>query len=344
MEMTEQTTLDLFGSDGGPQLTSTEARGALGELLDGRIDPSAVETRHRLRRTSSFEEVPFIWSGAWNLDQVDADSQVQYIWDLMGARGDPERSASFRRNIEAVERGAIKRVGFILLATEDDLRWHFACYHRIAVSIATHGFSGAGGSDAVTPSGRHIEPKRGNPRISIDADGQPHWSGDGRHRVAIAQWLGLPSIPITVRSVDGGWLRSQSKSHDKSPLATITDRLAELRPSEGPGLEDRSMEWLGSVMSLDPAPELQFRPDPHGSNESVGRALRLHRDARWSEADEAWSAAGAGRAAPAHVDVMAAHTAFAAGDVGRARRLVDDVLAGDDCQLAASELADRMAG
>jgi len=289
------------------------------------------------------ESVPFLWTGAWKVNESDAGPELRAIRDLMEAHGEPEGSASFRDSVEAAARGAIRQTGLMLLTTEEDFRWHFACYHRIAVSIAGEGFLDIDELGPGSPPGRNPELGVANPGISLDPNGHAHWSGDGRHRVAIARWLGLRSIPVVVRSVDLSWMRSTMARDERSVAATIADRLGTLRPPDE-FAHGRSKEWLDSLATTDTAPGLHVRPDPDRTNAAVARALRFHREQRWSEAGAAWASAGAGDGAPHHVDVMAARTAFAARDLAAADRLTAGVLAVRPDHLAAGELAARMRG
>lgn len=328
----------------GPDLDSATAdavRTALGSVLDLRIDPMAVDTRHRLSRAAGRERAPFLWCEPWRVVPFDTDREVRFTTDVVGARGNPERSRSFVEQLVRIRRGGFGRVGFVPIATEADLRWHFGCCHRLAQSIATVGFLDRDDVRlADAPPGRHPELEADNPRVSVDGDGRPHWSGDGRHRVAIARAFGLRSIPVTVRSIDAAWAAARSPCGGDDLLSAIGDRLDEISAAtvEDAGWSD---EWLRSLDDAFDFPDA--RPDVDETNAVVERALRLDRDDRLDEALEQWASIGAISDVRPYINVLAARTAHRAGRIDLARRRVDAVLLAMPDHLAAREMAAEIA-
>ncbi|MCP4087796.1 MAG: hypothetical protein GY745_22535 [Actinomycetia bacterium] len=282
--------------------------------------------------------------------------EVRDLFDHLQARGVPERSDRYCQAVDAASKGAVRLVNNIPLATREDFRWHFGQYQRLAESVASRGVislrevadtaaGGVGDHDGSAPD---------FPGITIGDDGNLLWFGEGRHRVAIAQWLSISPIPVSLSGVNRHWLR-ETVSRGSGPLEAIEARLQAADLSDQDPQRDRAEQWLVSLDRIDDLPEV--RPDPLGINDQVSRAMRAHRAGALDDALAIWEELGDPVGMPPHVNVLAASTASALGalEEGRSRvslvadrleragEVLDILLAGDPDERTLGHL-DRLIG
>ncbi|MEA2119182.1 hypothetical protein [Halovibrio sp. HP20-59] len=149
------------------------------------------ELPKRLRPLSS----AFIWSGDWDLRREDLrdGSRYRFISDIDAHRDDLTGSEAFRRLKEQVDEGhpwSSHQQG-LLLDTEERILIYLRVYLKFMDDMALNGFEQQKGKDrlgvAVSRNGRLIKINR------------------GLHRLAMAQYLGLATVPVEVKAVHRDW-------------------------------------------------------------------------------------------------------------------------------------------
>lgn len=118
-----------------------------------------------------------------------------------------ERFRDFARRIEAGEAVTLhsKRRHMTSL---DDLAPYFEEYVRLLESMRDHGYLATGARDRIT--------------VMIDRDGGILKETKGRHRLAAAQIVGAPSVPVRVSHVHAAWVDAQAAA---APAGTTAEDL-----------------------------------------------------------------------------------------------------------------------
>ena len=226
---------------------SIEAR--LGQALIVHVDPRALIRDFNAKgiggkRPSSSA---FIWDGEWDQSRGDLrrGSRYRFISDLDEHRDDLSQTERFRQYRSRLESGhpwSSYQQG-ILLDTEEKIMAYLRTYLGFLDDMAAHGFNAELGKDdlgvAVTRDGRLLKINR------------------GLHRLAMAQRLGLASIPVVVRAVHRDWWeRVVEGERGETALARVAEALQHTTPETRPGERDPG-EDLGPIEW--PAPR---HPDP----------------------------------------------------------------------------------
>ncbi|MCP3910784.1 MAG: hypothetical protein GY713_07515 [Actinomycetia bacterium] len=265
---------------------SRDVARALGGFPTIGVDPGSITSRLRNLKSVGMD-MHFVWDSPARVVPAERDVEVRDLFDLLQARGVPERSDRYCQAVDAASKGAVRLVNNIPLATREDFRWHFGQYQRLAESVASRGVislrevadtaaGGVGDHDGSAPD---------FPGIAIGDDGNFLWFGEGRHRVAIAQWLNISPIPVSLGGVNRHWLR-ETVSRGSGPLEATEARLQEADLSDQDPQRDRAEQWLVSLDRIDDLPEV--RPDPLGINDQVSRAMRAHRAGALDDALAIW--------------------------------------------------------
>lgn len=181
----------------------------------------------------------FIWDGDWDLSRGDLrfGSRYRFISDLDEHRDDltqTERFRQYRSRLESGHPWSSYQQG-ILLDSEEKILAYLRTYLGFLDDMASHGFNAELGKDdlgvAVTRNGHLLKINR------------------GLHRLAMAQRLGLPSIPVRVRAVHRQWWdRVVQGTRGTEALARLTDALPSCVPASLPGdldpvTDQRPFEW-----------------------------------------------------------------------------------------------------
>nr|WP_281505959.1 hypothetical protein [Chromohalobacter nigrandesensis] len=171
---------------------------SLGDSLVLHVDPKSLIRSihwkgwsHKLRPSSS----AFIWEGEWDLRRGDlrGSSRTRFIEDLASHREDLTQSQAFHKYLALLKAGkpwSSHQQG-ILLDSEARILTFLRVYLSFMDDMAARGFDSTRGKDmlgvAVTREGRLLKINR------------------GLHRLAMAQHLGLPSVPVMVKAVHREW-------------------------------------------------------------------------------------------------------------------------------------------
>lgn len=168
----------------------------------------------------------FIWEGDWDRSRGDLrrGSRYRFISDLDEHRDDltqTERFRQYRSRLESGHPWSSYRQG-ILLDSEEKILAYLRTYLGFLDDMARCGFNAELGKDelgvAVTREGRLLKINR------------------GLHRLAMAQRLGLPSIPVRVRAVHRQWWEQVVQGErGEGALARLREALPHCTPESRSG-------------------------------------------------------------------------------------------------------------
>lgn len=204
----------------------------LGNDLVLHVDPRAlIRSTHwrgydkRCRPSSS----AFIWDGEWDLRRGHLlySSRYRFISDLDDHRGDLRETERFRElkaRLEAGQPWSSHQQG-ILLDSEHRILTYLRVYLSFLDDMAARGFDAGRGKDqlgvAVSREGRLIKINR------------------GLHRLAMAQRLGLTSVPVVVKAVHREWWTNVTQGvAGQEALTRVKGVLPECLPETEPGSLD----------------------------------------------------------------------------------------------------------
>ena len=168
----------------------------------------------------------FLWEGNWDLRREDLrhGSRYLFISDIDTYRDDLTNSTTFRRLKERIDAGrpwSSHQQG-VLLDTEERILTYLRVYLNFMDDMARNGFDHHKGKDelgvAVARNGRLIKINR------------------GLHRLAMAQYLGLPAVPVKVKAVHKEWWEKVTqKTHGAEAFAQMVKALQYCVPETEPG-------------------------------------------------------------------------------------------------------------
>lgn len=181
----------------------------------------------------------FIWDGEWDDSRGDLrhGSRYEFISDLDEHRDDLTRTQRFQEHAARLKAGtpwASAHEG-ILLDSEKKILAYLQIYLDFLDDMARDGFDADRGKDAlgvvVTREGRLLKVNR------------------GLHRLAMAQRVGLPSIPVEVRAVHRQWWeRVTQGTTGQVALERLAHSLKHCTPEQragrlDPGTDQGPIEW-----------------------------------------------------------------------------------------------------
>lgn len=182
----------------------------------------------------------FIWDGDWDLRREDlrVGSRYLLISDLDRNRNNPERTERFQALMACIENGkpwGSHQLG-ILLDTPEKILAYLRNYLGFLDDMGRNGFDPSRGKDSIG--------------VAVSRDGTLLKVNRGLHRLAMAQRLGLPSIPVRVRHVHRDWWNEVTDGYGGAEaLEKMQEALQACVPEEAPGpldepvLVSRSKEY-----------------------------------------------------------------------------------------------------
>ncbi|WP_110673697.1 hypothetical protein [Salinicola sp. RZ23] len=168
----------------------------------------------------------FIWDGDWDRSRGDLrfGSRYRFISDLDVHRDDLTRTERFRQYLSRLQSGrpwSSYRDGLVL-DSEEKILAYLRTYLGYLDHMATHGFDASLGKDALG--------------VAVTRDGTLLKINRGLHRLAMAQRLGLPSIPVVVRAVHRQWWeRVVQGARGEKALVRVAAALSACVPECEPG-------------------------------------------------------------------------------------------------------------
>jgi len=224
---------------------------ALGdEALTLHVDPRKL-IRIAVRISTDGEKRPssmfFIWDGNWDQRREDLRVGTRYrlISDLDENRHDLTRTERYQELLSALESGQpwCSHQEGILLDTPEKILRYLEVYVGFLDSMATEGY--------------RPERTRDEIGVAISRQGRILKINRSLHRLAMAQRVGLPSIPVRVRCVHREWWNKVvDGAWGETALARVRAALKDCVPEERPG-----------PLDLDAAPLLpeDFWPPARGA-------------------------------------------------------------------------------
>lgn len=137
----------------------------------------------------------FIWDGQWDLrrDDLRVGTRYRYVNDIHENRHQLERVERYQKMLACIERGrpwSSPRQG-ILLDTPEKIKAYLGVYIGYLDGMAASGYVAALTRDDIG--------------VAISREGRILKINRGLHRLAMAQHVGLPRIPVRVRAVHRIW-------------------------------------------------------------------------------------------------------------------------------------------
>ena len=206
------------------------------EALTLHVDPRKL-IRIAVHAPRDVEKRPssmaFIWEGTWDQRREDLRVGPRYelISDIDENRDQLERTKRYRYFMQRIEEGkpwASHQLG-VMLDTPEKIIQYLRVYLGFLDDMAANGFDAGRGKDPVG--------------VAITREGTILKVNRGLHRLAMAQRLGLPSIPVQVRHVHRLWWNEVTQG--TSGAAALEKMQAALRhcvPEEYPGPLDEDPE------------------------------------------------------------------------------------------------------
>lgn len=212
------------------------------EALTVHVDPRRLirirvhAPRHAEKRPSS---LAFIWDGTWDQRREDlrVGTRYSFISELDENRDHLERTERFRELMACIEQGkpwTSHQLG-VYLDTPEKILDYLQVYLDFLDDMAVNGFNPDRGKDPIG--------------VAITREGSIIKVNRGLHRLAMAQRLGIPSIPVQVRHVHRLWWNRVTQGvSGEAALIRMQQALAHCEPEELPG-------------PLDEDPEVNHPPD-----------------------------------------------------------------------------------
>ncbi|MBB3192200.1 hypothetical protein [Halomonas cerina] len=168
----------------------------------------------------------FLWDGEWDLRRGDLrySSRYRFISDLDRHRDDLRHTARFRELKARLEEGrpwSSHQQG-ILLDSEERVLAYLRVYLSFLDDMAVRGFDDTRGKDALG--------------VAVTREGRLLKINRGLHRLAMAQRLGLDSVPVSVKAVHREWWHQVTAgTTGQAALERLKVALAECTPETAPG-------------------------------------------------------------------------------------------------------------
>lgn len=168
----------------------------------------------------------FIWEGSWDLRREDLRFGTRYrlISDLDKNRDQLENTVRFKKLMKRIEQGRpweSYQQG-VFLDTPEKILAYLNIYLGFLDDMRRHGFDPTRGKDTLG--------------VVVSRDGRLLKINRGLHRLAMAQRLGLPTVPVEVRHVHRYWWEEVTRgSTGEMALHRMRMALAHCVPETEPG-------------------------------------------------------------------------------------------------------------
>ncbi|RTZ41745.1 hypothetical protein EKL30_14430 [Candidimonas sp. SYP-B2681] len=218
---------DYIVARGLPRRALETALGKEALTLD--INPREL-IRTDVRNGGGTEKPPsslfFLWDGNWDLRRQDLRVGRRYrlIADIDENRDDLTRTERYQEHLAALKSGHPWRShqAGILLDTPDKIYRYLQVYLAFLDSMASVGYVPERCRDEIG--------------VAVSRDGRILKINRGLHRLAMAQRVGLPTIPVRVRAVHRlWWQRVVGDGRGEAALARVRSALRDCVPEQEPG-------------------------------------------------------------------------------------------------------------
>lgn len=179
--------------------------------------------RREIKRPSS---MAFIWDGDWDLRRSDLriDYWIAHMRDLDENRHHLERTKKFQSLMADLEAGKPFRSHQegVYLNTPERILDYLKVYLGFLDNMARHGYDSSRAKDGLG--------------VVISREGRILKINRGLHRLAMAQWLGLPSIPVHVQHIHRQWWHAITQgTTGKAALQRVLAALRDCQPEQEAG-------------------------------------------------------------------------------------------------------------
>lgn len=183
----------------------------------------------------------FVASGDWSahLKPIRQHPVVRTMTRLAGTGADITTSRPFQRSLKVVSSGGILPRQHVKLSTPEDVAAYYGDLQRMIAASRRFGILPRPPADLDTyhPPKNTARPAwleltERNIGVGINADGSLVRVGPGKHRLAVAIALGLPTVPCELRLIHRDWLEGPLRGAGE-PLVKLAAALAALRDSVG---------------------------------------------------------------------------------------------------------------
>lgn len=179
--------------------------------------------RHLEKRPSS---MAFIWDGNWDQRRLDLRISywLDYMRDLDENRHQLERTKKFESLMADLEAGKPfqSHQEGVYLNSRQRILDYLNVYLGFLDDMARHGYDTSRAKD--------------NLGVAITREGEIVKINRGLHRLAMAQWLGLPEIPVQVQHVHREWWDRVTKGlSGDAALQRVAQAIRECKPAQESG-------------------------------------------------------------------------------------------------------------
>jgi hypothetical protein len=162
---------------------------------------------------------PLLLSGDWDREAQPFRQMPTYVFlaDLQACAFEYRRTAYFQQLLNDLHAGRGRSYKGLKLDSEQALDRLFEGYVRVFRSMAAEGYRADLAADAIC--------------VMVGRDGRLIKEEKGRHRLAIAQLVGVPRVPVLVRHIHPDWLVALGEG-GVAPSATGIRRALQALPLE----------------------------------------------------------------------------------------------------------------
>ena len=159
---------------------------------------------------------PLVLPGDWDRACVPFFTTPVYVFlaDLQACAFEYKDTAFYRLLLTDLQAGKQRSYKSLLLNSEQAIDQLFEGYVRVFKSMAAEGYQAEKAVDPIC--------------VMVARDGQLIKEEKGRHRLAIAQLVGVERVPVLVRHIHPDWLTAMGGTSSGSAAANIVRSLQSL--------------------------------------------------------------------------------------------------------------------
>ncbi|SBR52480.1 hypothetical protein [Halomonas sp. HL-93] len=171
----------------------------------------------------------FIWKGDWDLSRGDlrTNSRYRFVTDIAYCRYDLSQTHFFKEAKKKIEAGKPWSCHHrkVILNTDEKILKFLDVYLGFIDDMRLNGFDLSKGKDELG--------------VAVSREGKLIKINRGLHRLAMAQYLGLPSVPVKVKAVHRAWWEKVTEhTHGAEALERVVEALPHCVPETEPGTLD----------------------------------------------------------------------------------------------------------
>lgn len=159
---------------------------------------------------------PLLLPGDWDIEAQPFRQMPTYAFlaDLQACAFDYRRTAYYQQLLGELRAGRVRAYKALQLDSEEALERLFQGYVQVFRSMSADGYRPEKAVDAIC--------------VMVGRDGRLIKEEKGRHRLAIAQLVGVPKVPVLIRHIHPGWLASLGEDAARPSAAAVRRALQAL--------------------------------------------------------------------------------------------------------------------